>query len=215
MLARWAVCHCDSPCCILLLAAAAAAALLLPLLPHCCFHGLPPRQQPATSPDLHMHARCTLSPPMQTIQESMRLLLMVRAFQVMGHYAGAPLGLAGCACMLQAVHTGLLCGAGRLVCAGAVNSAGGVQCQTLDRHPLHTVALRTPAGAAAKCCCHTCEAKQFAHYACRSRSACHGFLLFLHKPAAQLDPLGLDERPRIKELDPAYYGFSEKDLDRE
>lgn len=34
-------------------------------------------------------------------------------------------------------------------------------------------------------------------------------------PAAQLDPLGLDERPKIKELDPAFYGFSEKDLDRE
>jgi 2-oxoglutarate dehydrogenase E1 component len=33
--------------------------------------------------------------------------------------------------------------------------------------------------------------------------------------SAQLDPLGLDERPKIKELDPAYYGFSEKDLDRE
>jgi 2-oxoglutarate dehydrogenase E1 component len=33
--------------------------------------------------------------------------------------------------------------------------------------------------------------------------------------AAQLDPLGLDERPSVKELDPAYYGFSEKDLDRE
>lgn len=33
--------------------------------------------------------------------------------------------------------------------------------------------------------------------------------------AAQLDPLGLDERPKIKELDPAFYGFTEKDLDRE
>ncbi|KAL4441839.1 hypothetical protein ABPG77_003755 [Micractinium sp. CCAP 211/92] len=33
--------------------------------------------------------------------------------------------------------------------------------------------------------------------------------------AAQLDPLGLDERPPVKELDPAYYGFTEQDLDRE
>lgn len=33
--------------------------------------------------------------------------------------------------------------------------------------------------------------------------------------AAQLDPLGLDERPAVKELDPAYYGFTEQDLDRE
>ena len=34
-------------------------------------------------------------PALQTIQESMRLLLMVRAFQVMGHYAGSFIGRAG------------------------------------------------------------------------------------------------------------------------
>ena len=34
-------------------------------------------------------------------------------------------------------------------------------------------------------------------------------------PAAKLDPLGLDERPPVVELDPAFYGFTEKDLDRE
>lgn len=33
--------------------------------------------------------------------------------------------------------------------------------------------------------------------------------------AASLDPLGIDKRPKVKELDPAYYGFTEKDLDRE
>jgi 2-oxoglutarate dehydrogenase E1 component len=33
--------------------------------------------------------------------------------------------------------------------------------------------------------------------------------------AATLDPLGIEERPKVKELDPAYYGFTEKDLDRE
>jgi len=32
---------------------------------------------------------------------------------------------------------------------------------------------------------------------------------------AKLDPLGLDERPVPLELDPALYGFSDKDLDRE
>jgi hypothetical protein len=33
--------------------------------------------------------------------------------------------------------------------------------------------------------------------------------------AAHLDPLGLDNRPPNPELDPANYGFSEADLDRE
>jgi 2-oxoglutarate dehydrogenase E1 component len=32
---------------------------------------------------------------------------------------------------------------------------------------------------------------------------------------ATLDPLGLDKRPMYPELDPANYGFSEADLDRE
>ncbi len=32
---------------------------------------------------------------------------------------------------------------------------------------------------------------------------------------AKLDPLGLDARPVPLELDPALYGFSDKDLDRE
>lgn len=32
---------------------------------------------------------------------------------------------------------------------------------------------------------------------------------------ADLDPLGLDQRPMPVELDPALYGFSDKDLDRE
>ena len=32
---------------------------------------------------------------------------------------------------------------------------------------------------------------------------------------ADLDPLGLDRRPMPIELDPALYGFSDKDLDRE
>lgn len=33
--------------------------------------------------------------------------------------------------------------------------------------------------------------------------------------AATLDPLGLDKRPTNLELDPATYGFTERDLDRE
>lgn len=33
--------------------------------------------------------------------------------------------------------------------------------------------------------------------------------------AANLDPLGLDTRPLPTELDPAFYGFTDKDLDRE
>jgi 2-oxoglutarate dehydrogenase E1 component len=33
--------------------------------------------------------------------------------------------------------------------------------------------------------------------------------------AAKLDPLGLDNRPTTQELDPAFYGFKETDLDRE
>lgn len=33
--------------------------------------------------------------------------------------------------------------------------------------------------------------------------------------AASLDPLGLDQRPPNPELDPASYGFSEADMDRE
>lgn len=33
--------------------------------------------------------------------------------------------------------------------------------------------------------------------------------------AATLDPLGLDARPKNLELDPASYGFTEADLDRE
>lgn len=33
--------------------------------------------------------------------------------------------------------------------------------------------------------------------------------------AATLDPLGMDKRPPHPELDPAYYGFTEADLDRE
>ncbi|GAB4819819.1 hypothetical protein N2152v2_006865, partial [Parachlorella kessleri] len=33
--------------------------------------------------------------------------------------------------------------------------------------------------------------------------------------ASNLDPLGLDERPLPIELDPAFYGFTDKDLDRE
>ena len=32
---------------------------------------------------------------------------------------------------------------------------------------------------------------------------------------ANLDPLGLDERPTPAELDPALYGFTDKDMDRE
>ena len=32
---------------------------------------------------------------------------------------------------------------------------------------------------------------------------------------ANLDPLGMDKRPMPIELDPALYGFSDKDLDRE
>ena len=32
---------------------------------------------------------------------------------------------------------------------------------------------------------------------------------------AKLDPLGLDERKMPIELDPALYGFTDKDLDRE
>lgn len=32
---------------------------------------------------------------------------------------------------------------------------------------------------------------------------------------AQLDPLGIDMRPVPVELDPALYGFTDKDLDRE
>ena len=32
---------------------------------------------------------------------------------------------------------------------------------------------------------------------------------------ANLDPLGLDQRPTPVELDPALYGFKESDLDRE
>lgn len=32
---------------------------------------------------------------------------------------------------------------------------------------------------------------------------------------AKLDPLGLDARPVPLELDPALYGFSKEDLDRE
>ena len=32
---------------------------------------------------------------------------------------------------------------------------------------------------------------------------------------AKLDPLGLDERPTPVELDPALYGFGDKDMDRE
>lgn len=32
---------------------------------------------------------------------------------------------------------------------------------------------------------------------------------------AQLDPLGLDQRPKLPELDPAYYGFTDADMDRE
>ena len=33
--------------------------------------------------------------------------------------------------------------------------------------------------------------------------------------AANLDPLGLDHRPVPPQLDPAYYGFQESDMDRE
>lgn len=33
--------------------------------------------------------------------------------------------------------------------------------------------------------------------------------------ASQLDPLGLEKRPEQVELDPAFYGFTEMDLDRE
>ena len=32
---------------------------------------------------------------------------------------------------------------------------------------------------------------------------------------AKLDPLGLDQRPTPVELDPALYGFTDKDMDRE
>ncbi len=32
---------------------------------------------------------------------------------------------------------------------------------------------------------------------------------------AQLDPLGLDKRKKLPELDPAYYGFTDADMDRE
>ena len=32
---------------------------------------------------------------------------------------------------------------------------------------------------------------------------------------ATLDPLGLDQRPTPVELDPALYGFTDKDMDRE
>ena len=32
---------------------------------------------------------------------------------------------------------------------------------------------------------------------------------------AKLDPLGLDKRPMPVELDPALYGFSDRDMDKE
>lgn len=55
-------------------------------------------------------------------------------------------------------------------------------------------------------CVATCDV-----YVCHPAAGC----ALLPPTAATLDPLGIEERPKVKELDPAYYGFTEKDLDRE
>ncbi len=108
----------------------------------------------------------------QTIQESMRLLLLVRAYQVRRRREGGREGGHG----------------------------NGAQHSTPPAHRLHTApaSLQTP------------------------RSSRHSRLPPPPPPpqvmghyAANLDPLGLDQRPPPAELDPAFYGFGEADLDRE
>ena len=126
----------------------------------------------------------------QTIQESMRLLLMVRAFQVMGHYAGergegreearACAWMRGCVVARRGREVGML---------------PGCECSAEARRPPPMRCAYPPP-------------------APRPQLASSPTLTPLRR-AAQLDPLGIDERPRVKELDPAYYGFTEKDLNRE
>lgn len=111
----------------------------------------------------------------QTIQESMRLLLMVRAFQVMGHYAGGR--------WRWSVVSEVWC---------------GVQLD-MQRACVRTRCSGPPAGRVRRC-----RRGRSGSRAAPSRPA-----------AASLDPLGIDARPKVKELDPAFYGFTEKDLDRE
>ena len=91
----------------------------------------------------------------QTIQESQRLLLLVRAYQVWQPLEASPVGEAFC----QQPWAGI-------------------------------VVIRA------------C----FSHVHC---TQVNGHFM------ANLDPLGLDKRPMPIELDPALYGFSDKDLDRE
>lgn len=99
----------------------------------------------------------------EAIQKSMRLLLLVRAYQ------------ASCSCRRDrrsSMTTCLLCG---LV---AARSAGNSSCATNFSAGLRPLQV-------------------------------NGHFL------ANLDPLGLDHRPPPIELDPALYGFTEADLDKE
>ena len=138
----------------------------------------------------------------QTIQESMRLLLMVRAFQVTGHYAG------GCCALGGGGRVGGWVGGQPGCCDGWL--AGGRAGARGGRRWLLLLAA---------CRCIPCCCRRHGLLPRDAASACDGSgapcCACCVRCAAQLDPLGIDERPPVKELDPAYYGFTEKDLDRE
>lgn len=125
---------------------------------------LPARPQTGMSP----LARAAISN--QTIQESMRLVMMVRAFQV--RTRGANSGTAN----------GPVC-----VCASLWNAA-----RRQPAPPPRSPRARAP----------------------WTPGHCHAPQVNGHF-ATTLDPLGLDVRVPHPELDPASYGFTEADMDRE
>ena len=110
-------------------------------------------------------ASAAAAPSLEAIQKSMRLLLLVRAYQVRRR---ASLGREPKVCGLAAQQRELFSGVVYL------------------------------------------SASVFSHASLRSVSTqVNGHSL------ANLDPLGLDNRPAPIELDPALYGFTEEDLDKE
>ena len=126
----------------------------------------------------------------------------------------------------------LLGGGEQLACLCDVKQAGGQSYFRLsDQRVLAWLrlkvdqakaAMQASAAAAFRCCWllapPSCLQDNLYH-ACWQPATSH-YCILMRRPccacgAAQLDPLGLDDRPPVKELDPAYYGFTEKDLDRE
>lgn len=154
----------------------------------------------------------------QTIQESMRLLLLVRAYQVRRYKAvenqGAQ-GLGGSSC--SGCFTCFTC-----AWLSRKEAACSGELQRRRRQRAHWCALVE--GRVRQLTAPAAEAPARQQTAGRSsvrlwtQREVHSLIPLRQVNGhfmADLDPLGLDQRPMPVELDPALYGFSDKDLDRE